>query len=90
MEYNPTLVVNSASSYVDKEDLEWMLREQIHAQQCEIKALRKALMYVHPVKELTDEEILNIAHQIRLIDRQTADDGHLYFARAILKKASEK
>ena len=41
-------------------------------------------------KELTDEEILNIAHQIRLIDRQTADDGHLYFARAILRKAQEK
>ena len=36
--------------------------------------------------ELTDEEILNIAHQIRLIDRQTADDGHLYFARAIMKR----
>ena len=43
----------------------------------------------NPVKELTDEEILNIAHQIRLIDRQTADDGHLYFARAILRKAQE-
>ena len=48
------------------------------------------LLYTHPVKELTDEEILNIAHQIRLIDRQTADDGHLYFARAILRKAQEK
>jgi len=47
-------------------------------------------LYTHPAKTLTDEEILNIAHQIRLIDRQTADDGHLYFARAILKKASEK
>ena len=47
-------------------------------------------LYTHPVKELTDEEILNIAHQIRLIDRQTADDGHLYFARAILRKAQEK
>jgi len=47
------------------------------------------LLYTHPAN-LTDEEILNIAHQIRLIDRQTADDGHLYFARAILKKAQEK
>jgi hypothetical protein len=44
----------------------------------------------YAVKELTDEEILNIAHQIRLIDRQTVDDGHLYFARAILRKAQEK
>ena len=47
-------------------------------------------LYTHPAKTLTDEEILNIAHQIRLLDKQTADDGHLYFARAILKKASEK
>ena len=46
-------------------------------------------LYTHPAN-LTDEEILNIAHQIRLIDRQTADDGHLYFARAILRKAQEK
>jgi hypothetical protein len=47
-------------------------------------------LYTHPEKELTDEEILNIAHQIRLIDRQTVDDGHLYFAKAILRKAQEK
>ena len=47
-------------------------------------------LYTHPAKTLTDEEILNIAHQIRLIDRQTADDGHLYFARAILRKTQEK
>jgi len=43
-----------------------------------------------PVKTLTDEEILNIAHQIRLIDRQTADDGHLYFARAVIKEVNGK
>ena len=54
-----------------------MLRQQ----QAEIEALKS--------RELTDEEILNIAHQIRLIDRQTADDGHLYFARAILLKAQK-
>ena len=47
-------------------------------------------LYTHPAKTLTDEEILDIAHQIRLVDKQTVDDGHLYFARAILKKASEK
>ena len=43
-----------------------------------------------PAKTLTDEEILNIAHQIRLIDRQTADDGHLYFARAVIKEVNGK
>jgi len=47
-------------------------------------------LYTHPAKTLTDEEILNIAHQIRLIDRQTADDGHLYFARAVIKEVNGK
>jgi len=47
-------------------------------------------LYLHPAKTLTDEEILNIAHQIRLIDRQTADDGHLYFARAVIKEVNGK
>ena len=47
-------------------------------------------LYTHPTKTLTDEEILNIAHQIRLIDRQTADDGHLYFARAVIKEVNGK
>lgn len=33
---------------IDQEDTETMLREQIHAQQAEIKALRTALMYKSP------------------------------------------
>ena len=56
--------------------------EFIRQQQAEIEALK--------AKTLTDEEILNIAHQIRLIDRQTADDGHLYFARAVIKEVNGK
>ena len=63
-----------------------MLRQQ----QAEIEALKGGFFDWSGFKKLTDEEILNIAHQIRLIDRQTADDGHLYFARAILRKAQEK
>lgn len=50
----PVVIVDSGSSYVDKEDREWMLREQLHAQQCEINALRKALMYSADVKTLVD------------------------------------
>lgn len=50
----PVVIVDSGSSFVDKEDREWMLREQLHAQQCEITALRKALMYASDVKTLVD------------------------------------
>ena len=49
--------------------------------------------YTHPVKELTDEEIMEVAvkawgsgHEIFWFD----DDGINLFARAILKKAQEK
>ena len=40
-------------------------------------------LYTHPVKELTDEEIKELAHQHRW-------NGDVEFARAILRKASEK
>ena len=42
-------------------------------------------LYTHPVKELTDEEIVNLYKETE------ADNGGIReFARAILKKASEK
>lgn len=87
MEYDLTLAVNNASTHVDKEDLEWMLREQIHAQQCEINALRKALMFVHP-KTLTDEEIITTWNENCIV----LDTNNLVidFAKAILKKAQDK
>ena len=40
-------------------------------------------LYTHPVKELTDEEILEV-----IKERETP--SYMNFARAILKKASEK
>ena len=83
----PVVIVDSGSSFIDKEDREWMLREQIHAQQCEITALRKALMYTHPVKELTDEEILEIGRDCA---RNPDINFQITFARAILRKAQEK
>ncbi len=43
----PTVIVDSGASVQDKEDVEQMLREQLHAQQSEINALRKALMYAN-------------------------------------------
>jgi hypothetical protein len=42
-------------------------------------------LYTHPVKELTDEEIVNLYKETE------ADNGGIReFARAILKKAQEK
>jgi hypothetical protein len=46
-------------------------------------------LYTHPAKTLTDEEILRIADSIVINDR-TLGNFSIDFARAILKKASEK
>ena len=54
---------------VDQEDTETMLREQIHAQQAEIKALRTALMYKAP-KEITPAK----ARRGRKVSEQTQQD----------------
>jgi hypothetical protein len=95
----PVVIVDSGSSFIDKEDREWMLREQIHAQQCEITALRKALMYTHPVKELTNDEIYEVWKkamqeeakiEYSIYATQLERQPFLYFARAILRKAQEK
>ena len=77
-----------------------ILEMQHKQQQVEIEKLKQTIdannlsqnigQFVKAAKTLTDEEILNIAHQIRLIDRQTADDGHLYFARAVIKEVNGK
>jgi hypothetical protein len=41
-------------------------------------------------KELTNEEILDIAKTMPTIDGATMEEAYILFARAILKKASEK
>jgi hypothetical protein len=46
-------------------------------------------LYTHPAKELTDEEIMEIAFFTSTIENDW-DNTVLGFARAILKKASEK
>ena len=46
-------------------------------------------LYTHPAKTLTDEEIMNIAFLTTTIENDW-DNTVLGFARAILKKASEK
>ena len=42
--------------------------------------------HTHPVKELTDEEIMEIYNEILIHDKKSS----IKFARAILKKAQEK
>ena len=55
-----------------------------------------AELYTHPVKELTDEEIEEIAEEFKdvdyTLDEEEAFDvfNHRGFARAILRKAQEK
>lgn len=45
-------------------------------------------LYTHPPKTLTDEEIIEIGNAVtNLID---SNEGWIEFARAILKKASER
>ena len=44
-------------------------------------------LYTHPMRELTDEEILEIWKEF---DNKDADDWFIAVARAILRKASEK
>ena len=44
-------------------------------------------LYTHPVKELTDEEIFDVAGEFPFIENGTE---RLNFARAILRKAQEK
>ena len=48
-------------------------------------------LYTHPVKELTDEEITELANEyLCYISHEYEVTGIYKFARAILRKASEK
>jgi hypothetical protein len=55
-----------------------MLRKQ----QAEIEKLK--------LRELTDDEILDTAKTMPTIDGATMEEAYILFARAILRKASEK
>ena len=43
-----------------------------------------------PMRELSDEEIMQVCSQIEPFDDATIEQAFIEFARAILKKASEK
>jgi hypothetical protein len=45
-------------------------------------------LYTHPVKELTDEEIIAVGNAV--VNHIDSNEGWIEFARAILKKAQEQ
>ena len=47
-------------------------------------------LYTHSVKELTDEEILELTKDSSVFEYREFDDDMVRFARAILRKAQEK
>jgi len=83
-----TINVNAgeAVAYINVEErkLEWSKPTAWHTPT--IAQMEKIPLYTHPAKTLTDEEIVRIS--------ETCDLNHVLglidFARAILKKASEK
>ena len=48
----------------------------------------KAHKFHHPVKELTDEEIIAVGNAV--VNHIDSNEGWIEFARAILRKAQEK
>jgi hypothetical protein len=68
---------------VEERKLEWAKPTTWHTPT--IAQMDKIPLYTHPAKTLTDEEIDDIGRE-----HLTDGDGAIEFARAILKKASEK
>ena len=83
---------NEPVAYVDPI---WMQRpDLVMAHQLEIGKLfartqfkNYVPLYTHPIKELTDDEILQIWKEF---DENDADNWFIEIARAILRKAQEK
>ena len=77
---------NEPVAYINVEErkLEWA--EPITWHTPTIAKMDKIPLYTHPVKELTDEEIIECIHQID----PNKTDMFMSFARAILRKAQEK
>ena len=70
----------------------WMREDGViafHAQkEVDSQGYKWQPLYTHPVKELTDKEILTIAYEI--LEVWNTKEALIEFARAILRKASEK
>jgi SLT domain-containing protein len=62
--------------------------EVSEAAQHVLEALQPLLLQTNPVKELTDEEIIAVGNAV--VNHIDSNEGWIEFARAILRKASEK
>jgi flagellar biosynthesis/type III secretory pathway protein FliH len=58
------------------------------AKQRDSKVQQMVESYTHPVKELTDEEIIAVGNAV--VNHIDSNEGWIEFARAILRKAQEK
>ena len=75
---------NEPVAWVDPYDLERLPHYDCHIGSQKMK--NGIPLYTHPVKELTDEEILEICD----LGEWHKDEFAIQFARAILRKAQEK
>ena len=74
---------NKPVAYIDRQDLERLPHHDCWVNGQEHK--NSAPLYTHPVKELTDEEILQFQDKVPY----TLGSDLINFARAILRKAQE-
>ena len=86
---------NKPVAFVSKEDLKNM---KTHLCYLHLKPQKNDIpLYLHPVKELTDDEIITLADEhlitveeyIGMGDYVSYVEGEIEFARAILRKAQE-
>ena len=83
---------NEPVAYIDPYDLERLPHYDCHIGSQQLK--NGIPLYTHPVKELTDEEILIVWTSSNFV--RYTETGHIdeiffnKFARAILRKAQEK
>jgi len=68
--------------YKDRHEFRWSKPEHLY------EALACEPLYTHPVKELTDEEINALVSE--KLETWNTKEAMVDFARAILRKASEK
>jgi hypothetical protein len=80
------MTANELANAIEKGGKDGFFQDEIVAmlrqQQAELDALR--------LRELTDAEILEVCSQIEPFDDITIEQAFIEFARAILKRASEK
>jgi hypothetical protein len=79
---------------LNNEPVAWMVDSEVYlVDEIDGEELKAIPLYIHPAKTLTDEEIEEFAYAFQLWQLHNPDkalEGIKDFARAILKKASEK